>query len=90
MKPYCNISAEFADSTEANKAGVTTWQGLIDCIPGCTMVDAIWSIADKVIWVDLGKALRIRKVYALQPQGEHSGMQMHSHLQLHIAQVTSH
>lgn len=60
-KPYCNITNK-CGQYRSKADGVAPWQGLVHCIPGCTVIDAIWSIADKVIWVDLGKALRIRKV----------------------------
>ena len=54
------------------------------------MIDAIWSIADKVIWVNLEALPRIKYCVGLQPKEMRVGRQMQGHLQSDITQKTSH
>ena len=54
------------------------------------MVDAIWSIADKMIWVNLGSIMQNQVVCSVSAKEKHVGMQIERHLQFNITQKTSH
>ena len=75
---------------EAKQTELAIWRGRTDCIPGCTMVNAIWIIADKMIWVNLGSIIKNQVVCWVSAKEKHVGRQIEHHLQFDITQKTSH